>query len=59
MWIFLGILLFIATLITVILLLPVYIIIKSDENGELVLLYKFVGKTFGEEPDPKNPIVVT
>lgn len=58
MWIALGILLFIAAIITVILMLNVFIVIKSDENGELYLVYRFVGKTFGEEPDPNNPIVI-
>lgn len=58
MWIVLGILLFLAALITAILMLNVFIVIKSDENGELYLVYKILGKTFGEEPDPNNPIIV-
>ncbi len=58
MWIFLGILGFIALLITVLLLLPVDIIIKNDEDGEVIILYKYLFKTFGEDPDPENPIVV-
>lgn len=57
MWIFLAIIGFIALLITVILLLPVKIIIKSDENNELILRYKFLFKTFGEHPNPDDPIV--
>lgn len=57
MWIALGILGGIAVLITVILLLPVRIIIKNDENNELILRYKFLFKTFGEDPDPNDPIV--
>lgn len=57
MWIFLSILAFIVILITAILLLPVYIIIKNDENNNLILLYKILFKTFGENPDPDNPIV--
>lgn len=57
MWIFLGIVAFLAAVIAVILSLPVYVIVKSDENGELVLLYKFLGKLYGENPDPNNPIL--
>ncbi|MBO5892529.1 MAG: hypothetical protein J6Q30_07465 [Oscillospiraceae bacterium] len=57
MWIVLGILAFLATLITVILLLPVKIIIKNDEQNELILRYKFLFKTFGEDPNPDSPIV--
>ncbi len=57
MWIFFGIIAFIAILITAILLLPVYVIIKTDKDGELVLLYKILFKTFGENPDPNNPII--
>ena len=58
MWIVLGIVGFLALLITVILLLPVKVIIKSDENNELYLRYKFLGKTYGEDPDPNDPIVL-
>ena len=57
MWIVLGILAFLATLITVILLLPVKIILKNDEQNELILRYKYLFKTFGENPDPDDPIV--
>ena len=57
MWIVLAILLFVALLITVILLLPVKIIVKNDEQNELILRYKFLFKTFGEDPDPNDPIV--
>jgi hypothetical protein len=59
MWIFLSIVLFIALIITAILLLPVSIIIKTDQNGEVILRYKLLFKTFGEDPDPDNPIVKT
>lgn len=59
MWIFLSVLGVLALVITVILLLPVYIIIKIDENGELILRYKILHKTFGENPDPNNPILKT
>lgn len=57
MWIFLGIVLFILLLITIILLLPVSFIIKSDPNGEFIILYKILFKTFGEDPNPNQPIV--
>ena len=57
MWIFLGILGLIALIITVILLLPVYIIIKNDENGNPIIRYKFLFKTYGENPDPNNPLL--
>lgn len=57
MYIFLGILAFIVILITIILLLPVYIIIKTDENDEVIIRYKILWKTFGEDPDPNQPII--
>lgn len=59
MWIFLSIIGFLCLLITIILLLPVKIIIKSDEEGELYLRYKILFKTFGEDPDPNDPIIKT
>ena len=59
MWIFLGIVGFLALLVTVILLLPVTVIIKTDQNDEVILRYKFLGKTYGEDPDPNNPIIKT
>ena len=57
LWILLGIFGFIILLITVILLLPVKVLIKQDEQGNLMLLYKFLFKTFGEDPDPNDPVV--
>lgn len=57
MWIFLTILAILAAIVTVILLLPVDIIIKSSESGEMLLRYKFLFKTYGENPDPHNPII--
>ena len=59
MWIFLGIVAFLALLITAILMLPVYIILKTDTNGELILRYKFLNKIYGENPDPNNRVVKT
>lgn len=57
MWIALAIIAFLALLITVILILPIYVIIKNDENNELILRYKFLGKIYGENPNPNDPIV--
>lgn len=57
MWIFLGIIFFILLLITIILLLPVSFIIKTDQDGDFVVLYKILFKTFGENPNPDKPIV--
>lgn len=59
MWIFLGIVAFLALLITAILLLPIDIIIKNDDDDNLILLYKILFKTFGENPDPNNILVKT
>ena len=56
-WIFLGIVAFIAALITAILLSPFTFIIRTDKDGELQLLYKILFKTFGENPNPNQPIV--
>ncbi len=57
MWIFLGIVGALAAIITFLATLRVYIIVKSDEKGELMLRYKILWKTFGEEPNPNDPIV--
>ena len=57
MWIAIGIILFLAVLVTVILLLPVYVIIKNEGESELKILYRFLFKTYGEHPDPNNPIL--
>ncbi len=58
MWIALGIIGGLALLITVILTLPVYVTAKDDEQGELMLRYHFLHMTFGEDPDPENPILL-
>ncbi len=58
-WILLAILLLVVALITVILLLPFSFIITTDEKGELLLLFKFLNKTFGQNPDPNQPIIKT
>ena len=57
MWIVLAIVAFLAALITVIVHLPVKIIIKNDDDNALILRYKFLFKTYGENPDPNDPIV--
>lgn len=58
MWIVLGILAFVAVAITVILSLPVDVIIKNSDDGELMLRYRFLWKLYGEHPDPKNPVIL-
>lgn len=57
MKIFLIILLILALIIAAILMLPVDIIIKSDQKGNLQFRYKFLFKIYGEHPDPNNPII--
>lgn len=57
MWIVLGILTFLAAIIIAILCLPVTIIIRSDKSGALELRYRFLFRTFGEEPNPNHPLV--
>ena len=57
LWI-LGILLaVIALIIIIVLLLPVDVLFFTDEQGEFKILYKFLGKLYGEEPDPNNPLI--
>ncbi len=57
MRIFLGIILFLGLVMTAVLLLPIYVIIKTDQNGELQFRYKVLHKTFGEKSNPNNPLV--
>ncbi len=59
MWIVLGIIAFIALVITVILLLPIYVTIKIDKENDFYFRYKFLNKTYGENPDPNNKIIKT
>lgn len=59
MWIVLGILLFIIFLVVIILLLPVYVTIKIDKENDFYFRYKFLNRTYGENPDPNNKIVKT
>lgn len=56
-WILLGIFLFLVGAITVIGLLPVYIIIKSDEHDSFYLRYKFLNKLYGDEEEKDNTIL--
>lgn len=56
MWIALSILSGLAILVTALFLSPVKILIQNDEQNELMLRYKFWFKTFGEHPDPDDPI---
>jgi hypothetical protein len=57
MWIALGIVGGLAAIITVLLLLPVKVILKNDEQNLLIFRYKYLFKTFGEDPNPDDPIV--
>ena len=57
MWIALGIVGGLAAIITVLLLLPVKVILKNDEHNLLIFRYKYLFKTFGEDPNPDDPIV--
>ncbi len=57
MWILWTILGLIALVIVVVLLLPVHVIIKNDDNDNLLIHYRFLGKVYGEIPKPDNPII--
>lgn len=57
MWIPFAIVGFFIALITAILLLPVKLILKNDENNVLILQYRLLGKTFDiEAGSEENPI---
>ena len=56
MWILAGIATFIILLISVILVLPVDIILKTDLAGELIFRCKFLGKTYGGNSKPSNSV---
>ena len=47
----------ILVIIGIIILLPVDVIIQEDKKTGFKILFRFLGKLFGEEPDPNNPIV--
>lgn len=57
MLIFLSIVAGLAVVITALLQLRVYVIIKNDEKNNLLLRAKFLHLTFGEKADPNNPTV--
>lgn len=57
LWIILGILGFIALLIAVICLLPVYVYVYYDKENSLYYRYRLLWKVFGEVPNPNNPIL--
>lgn len=57
LWIILGILGFVALLITVICLLPVYVYVYYDKENSLYFRYRLLWKVFGETPNPNNPIL--
>jgi len=59
MWIFLGILAFLAIVITAALLLPVYVIIKADRTEGICVRFKILGKLYGDEAAPDNLLVKT
>ncbi len=46
-----------ALLIFLILMLPVSVWLRADSEKGLRLRYRFLGKEFGEDPDPHNPII--
>lgn len=57
MWILWTILGVIALVITVILLLPVHLIVKNDDNNNLLIHYRFLGKVYGEVPKPDTSVI--
>lgn len=57
LWIILGILGFLALLVTVICLLPVYVYVYYDKENSLYFRYRLLWKVFGEVPNPNNPIL--
>lgn len=57
LWILGGLLAVILLLTVIILLLPVDVLFLTRENGEFKILYRFLGKLYGEEPDPNNPLI--
>lgn len=57
LWIILGILAAIALILGIILALPVDVLFLLDEENGFRILYRFLGKRYGEERNPNNPIV--
>jgi hypothetical protein len=46
-----------ALLIAVVLMLPVDVLFLADGEKGFQILYRFLGKIYGEHPDPNNPII--
>ncbi len=59
MWIVLLVLALLATIILLILVLPVKVIIKNDANELFILRYRLLFRTFGENPNPNDPLIKT
>ena len=62
MWVILNILTILAALVTAVLLLPIKIILKNDDENQFILRFRFLFLTFGEGSKKKsanadNPIV--
>ena len=53
MWVLLGIVLFLAVLAAGVLLLPIYLIVKADEQKGLQLQLRILGKTYDGEKQAK------
>ncbi len=59
MWIFLGIILFLTLLVILFLSLPIYLIIKTDNEGRIIFLFKVLHKTFGQSHTSDGGIIKT
>lgn len=57
LWIILGILAAIALIVGIICALPVDVLFLLDEAHGFRILYRFLGKLYGEKPNPKSPII--
>lgn len=55
MWVLAGIVLFLLIAVTGLLLLPVYLIVKTDEKKKLQLQFRVLGKTFEGTDDEEKP----
>lgn len=47
----------IVLVVAVILMLPVDLLFQADGTNGFRILYRFLGKVYGENPDPNNPVV--
>ncbi len=57
LWIILSILAAIALIIGILLALPVDVLFLMDEEQGFAIRYRFLGKLYGENPNPNNPII--